>query len=543
MSIFKAAKRRGVEIGIGESVEDIIREAHFDNRLIKVYQNRPKNLLSVLDHTVFRFPDKEAIVCNNQRLTYEQFRKQVNDAAFVLSTEYGISRGDRVALLLGNNIEFCISIFAVSQLGAITVPLNNRLKSSELEFMLNHSGSRALIVEKQYWQNITQIKKKLLTVKDVFFVGDEAPDGASDFKALLAAPAGKTISVDAGEEDIAFIMFTSGTTGTPKGAMGTHMGMIHSAINYVQVFQTTPEDRTLLVVPLFHVTGLIGQLIHMIYVGGTVVLMREYKTELMIEFMSRENITFTFVVPTIYVLMLMNPNLDKCNLNSYRIAAYGGAPMSLDTIRKLSERFPKLKLHNAYGATETSSPATLLPSKDALNKASSVGLPVPVGDLKVVDENGNTLPPNEVGELWVKGPMVVPGYWENPEANAREFTDGFWHSGDLARIEKEGYVYIMDRKKDMINRGGEKIFCLEVEDVLYSHPKVLEAAVVGVPDEIFGEQVKAVVIPKPGQSLSEDEIRQWLAERLADYKVPKYVEFSDQLPRNPGGKVLKALLK
>lgn len=483
------------------------------------------------------------MVCGSQRLTYTQFRKLVDDAAFSLSARHGISRGDRVALLLGNSIEFCISIFAVAQLGAITVPLNNRLKSSELEFMLNHSGSCCLIVDRDYWQNISAIRASLLTVREIFYVGEDLPGGTTGFKTLTSDPAPKTISVDVGEEDIAFIMFTSGTTGTPKGAMGTHMGMIHSAINYVKVFRTDPGDRTLLVVPLFHVTGLIGQLIHMIYVGGTTVLMREYKTELMIELMSRENITFTFVVPTIYVLMLMNPNLKKYSLNSYRIAAYGGAPMSMDTIHKLSEHFPKLKLHNAYGATETSSPATLLPSRDALNKASSVGLPVPVGDLKVVDENGNALPPNEVGELWIKGPMVVPGYWENPEANAREFSDGFWHSGDLARIDRDGYVYIMDRKKDMINRGGEKIFCVEVEDVLYSHPKVLEAAVVGVPDEIFGEQVKAIVIPRPGQSPDEEEIRRWVAERLADYKVPRFVEFHDQLPRNPGGKVLKSLLK
>lgn len=528
---------------ISDSIGDIIREVHFDNRMIKVYQNRPKNLFSVLDNSVSRFPDKEALVCENQRITYKQFKKQVDDIAFSLSTRYGIGKGDRVALLLGNNIEFCLSIFAISQLGAITVPLNTRLKSVELEFMLNHSGSRAIIIEKEYWQAFSQIKEKLLTVNDVFFVGSEVPESATDFKTLLSSPATKRISVDVEEEDVAFIMFTSGTTGTPKGAMGTHMGMIHSAINYVQVFQTTPDDRTLLVVPLFHVTGLIGQLIHMIYVGGTTFLMREYKTEPMIELIAKEKITFTFLVPTIYVLMLMNPNLEKYDLSSYRIAAYGGAPMSLETIRELSRRFPKLKLHNAYGATETSSPATLLPSKDALNKASSVGLPVPVGDLKVVDENGNTLPPNEVGELWIKGPMVVPGYWENLEANAREFTDGFWHSGDLAKIDKEGYVYIMDRKKDMINRGGEKIFCVEVEDVLYSHPKVMEAAVVGVPDEIFGEQVKAVVVPKPGESPTESEIKQWVADRLADYKVPKYVEFSNQLPRNPGGKILKALLK
>lgn len=525
----------------------IVEEKHFDGRVLKVYAGRPKSLTALLQSSVMLYPDKEALVDEKGRLTYQEFQQQVDNLAFNLSSEWEVRPGDRVALLLNNCSEFCLCIFALAQLGAIAVPLNTRLKSGELQYMLDDSGSKYLVADSDFWPELADIKDRLATVKQVFTVGDQVPGETVSF-AVLQVPGRGSIRAEVHEDvvhedEVALIMYTSGTTGRPKGAMLTHLGMIHSAVNFQQVFNTKPDERTLIVVPLFHVTGLIGQLIQILYVGGTAVLMKNYKTESMIRLMEQEKITFTFVVPTIYVLMLLNTNLDSYDLSPWRLAAYGGAPMSEDTIQKLSGRFSNLKMHNAYGATETSSPATILPSKDCFRKIASVGLPVPVGECKVVDENGQELPPKQAGELWIKGPHVVPGYWANPEANAREFTDGFWHSGDLAMMDEEGYVYILDRKKDMINRGGEKIFCVEVENVLYSHPKIMEAAVVGLPDEVFGEQVKAVVVPKPDQTLTPEEVREFVAGKLADYKIPKYVEFIDALPRNPGGKVIKGLLR
>ncbi len=519
----------------------IVEEKHFDSRQVKVYSTRPYNLTELLDETVKKFSEKEALIGHLQRFNYQKLSVLVNNLAANFSRGWQVCKGDRVALLLNNSPEFAMALFALARLGAITVPINTRLKATELQFVLNDSGAKFLITDPVIWNELENKVSLLTTLEKVFITGEQIPEGTIPFSPLLM-DASPVPSANVGEDETAVIMYTSGTTGKPKGAMITHLGMIHSALNYVQVLGTCPDERTLLTVPLFHVTGLIGQIIHMFVLGGTVVLMESYKTEHMIQLIEKEKITFTFVVPTIYVLMLLNANLDKYNLSAWRLAVYGGAPMSEDTVLKLCAKFPQVRLHNAYGATETSSPATILPHGHHLRKVASVGKPVPVGECKVMGD-WQELAANEVGELWIKGPHVVPGYWNNPKANVTEFTDGFWHSGDLAKIDDEGYVYILDRKKDMINRGGEKVFCVEVENVLYSHPKVMEAAVVGVPDVVFGELVKAVVVLKPGETLTVEDVQQFISARLADYKIPKYVDFTDALPRNPGGKVIKAMLK
>lgn len=520
-------------------LEGIVEEEHF-GRTIKVYSQRPKNLTELLWKNVSLYPDKEALVCENIRLSYGQFQDKIDRMAYQLYNQWGVRKGDRVGVLFGNNIEFCISIFAICQLGAIAVTLNTRLQAPELEFMLNDSGSKLLIMDKDYYPNIENIRNNLTSLEQIFIHGQKPfPPETLPFEELIKYAAPKRIVEKVDEDDIAFIVYTSGTTGRPKGAMEAHINIIHSCVNYQRVMGITPEDKTLIAVPLFHITGMVAQLILFLYAGGTAVIMKEYKTDRFIELLSLEKVTHTIVVPTIYVLMLMNEKLGQYDLSSWRIAAYGGAPISEITITQLAERFPRLKLFNCYGATETASPATILPSEESLRKSASVGLPVPVGEIKICDEEGHDLEVDKIGEIWIKGPMVVPGYWNNPEANAKEFTDGFWHSGDLGKIDSEGFVYVLDRKKDMINRGGEKIFCVEVENVLCSHPKVMEAAVVGVPCNIFGEQVKAVIVPKPGVIITTEEIQNYVKTKLAHYKVPKYVVFVPALPRNPGGKVLK----
>lgn len=522
----------------------ITKENHFNNITMKVFHNRPKNITEMLDHTIARYPEKEALADESgNRLSYRRMGELIDNMAYQLVYRHNVQKGDRVGLLLSNTVEFCISVFAVAQVGAVTVPLNTRQQAGEILFMLNDSKPVLLILEDSLWHIIDSIKPDIHYVRDIFTTGKDRYEGARDFKELIEVKSPARFTRPAEEEDAVFIMYTSGTTGLPKGAMGTHMGIIHSCINYIKVLKTNMRDRTLLVIPLFHVTGLIGQLMHMLMAGGAVVLMRSYKTSTMLQMMERERITFLFTVPTIYVLMLMNQDLDRYDLSSWRIAAYGGAPMSLDTIKELEFRFFNLMLHNAYGATETSSPATIMIAGETANRPASVGLPVPVGELNIVDSEGRPLGAGEVGELWIKGPMVIPRYWNNPEANRKEFSGEFWLSGDMAKIDEDGFVYILDRKKDMINRGGEKIFSIEVENVLYSHPKVMEASVVGVPDSVFGEQVKAVIVVKPGMALTEEEVRSYVALKLADYKVPKYVSFMEELPRNPGGKVIKSGLK
>jgi len=519
-------------------------ETHF-NRQLKVFVHRPKTIMDMLGRTAASFPDKEALVSAEERVTYREFAERVEKVAGNLSDIYGIRKGDRVALLIGNRIEFALLVFACARIGAIAVILNTRLKEEELSYMLNHSGASLLLFDGESVDKVERLRDNtdISSVRHFFLIGNAAAARReySLFEILLQPAVAPT--VDIRETDPLFIMYTSGTTGVPKGAIGSHLGVIHGAISYENVLKTNSQTKTLIAVPLFHVTGLVGQLLHMVQVGGTSVLMEKYKTDRYIQLLAEENITFLFNVPTIYVMMMSHPDFAKHTYHAVRTLAFGGAPMSMDTISNLKKAFPGAELHNAYGATETSSPTTIMPRHAPKEKLHSVGMPIPVAEIKVIDENGEECAPGQVGQLLIKGPMVIEGYWNNEEANRRSFTDGFWCSGDIAVIDGDGFVYIMDRMKDMINRGGEKIFSIEVENVLYNHPGILEAAVVGVPDRIYGETVKAFVVPKADIQIEEEEVKQFVRERLAEYKVPTAVEFIPELPRNPGGKIIKSYLK
>jgi long-chain acyl-CoA synthetase len=522
----------------------ITKEIHF-NREVKVFQNRPQNLFSMLEESAEKFADKEALVMNGVRLTYKEMKAKVDNIAGNLQKSMCVKKGDRVALLLGNSIEFCLLVFACAKLGAIAVPLNTRLKEKELTFMLKQSGSRILFVDDEFLYKVETMRDEdsISGIEYFFLVGNQASKRKDYLPYEIVEQTSSFEEVLVSEEDPLFIMYTSGTTGLPKGAMGSHLGAIHSAMNYEMVLHTNHEAKTLLAVPLFHVTGLIGQFFHIVRVGGTSVIMKRYNTEEFIRLTAEEHVTFLFNVPTIYIMMMSHHHFSLYSYANVNCIAYGGAPMSLETIYMLKKYFPNARLHNAYGATETSSPATIMPKWYDEAKMDSVGLPVPVGEMKVVDEEDKPCMPGEVGELLIKGPMVVEGYWNNENANQTSFLNGYWRSGDLAKMDQDGFVYIVDRKKDLINRGGEKIFSIEVENVLYNHPKVLEAAVVGIPDALFGEVVKAVIVPKEGEILDKDEIRDFVAERLANYKVPKLIELVSELPRNPGGKILKNELR
>ncbi|WP_366921718.1 acyl--CoA ligase [Metallumcola ferriviriculae] len=523
----------------------IVRESHFEREVL-VFKDRPRTLWETLVNTENNFAHKEAIVFGKTRLTYKGFTQLCRNTAAFLSQEWDVEHGDRIALFTNNCIEFCIGVYAAAKLGAVVVPVNARFGSAEVKYVLSNSETSVLIAEPELLKEVVEpIMPELPLLKHVVVTSDTRVNNAVPFKLMSNYLNFEESEVNVNEDDAAFIMYTSGTTGIPKGAVGTHLNMIHSMMNYNNIMETTHEERTLICVPLFHVTGFIAQLLHIIYAGGTVVLMTRYKTDLFTKLMDDERISYIIVVPTIYVFLVnyMRAN-PEYKLPKFKIAAYGGAPMAPATIKELSALLPGIRLFNAYGATETSSgPTTLLTPDVALNMSESVGKPVPVAECKVVDETGEEVPRGTAGELWIKGPIVIPGYWKNNDANIQNFTNGYWHSGDIAKMDDECYIYIMDRKKDMINRGGEKIFSVEVEEVLYRHPKVLEVAIVGVPDEVFGEEVKAVIVPKPDQQVDDEEIRAFVASNLAEYKVPKFVEILAELPRNPGGKVLKSQLR
>lgn len=516
-------------------------EIHFDGRRLRCFQDRPPHLDAMLRQTASRYPGREALVLGDQRLSYSDFDAAVSRVAGNLYHGCGVRRGDRVALLMNNALEFAIAFFACARLGAIAVPIGTRLQTPELAFMLKNSGARVLIAQMELVDRVAPALPDLPDLAHRFSTG--GGHAAARPWDLLLADSAPAPAQPVQEEDVACILYTSGTTGLPKGACITHFNLAHSVMHYQRVMELTEADRSLVAVPIFHVTGLVAQLLTMVYTGGCTVLLPEFKVERFLQVAQAERMTHTLVVPTIYVLCLRYPRLHEFDLSAWRVAGYGGAPMPESTIVGLAERFPGLRLFHVYGTTETSSPTTMLPAEQALSRPGSCGLALPCAELKVVGPDGQELPPGEAGELWIKGPMVIPGYWDNPEANRKNFTEGFWHSGDLARIDPEGYVYILDRIKDMVNRGGFKVYCIEVENVLYQHPDVLEAAVVGVPDPVLGERVRAVIVPREGHAVDPDDVRRFCAARLADYKVPEQIRVVESLPRNPSGKVLKQVLR
>jgi long-chain acyl-CoA synthetase len=346
------------------------------------------------------------------------------------------------------------------------------------------------------------------------------------------------------EDDTAVILYTSGTTGHPKGALLTNLGIIHSVLTFVRCFSLTYADRAVLAIPISHVSGLVGVFLCTACAGGCTVMMpTAYKTPAFLALAAREQMTYTILVPTIYTLCVNDPAIEAHDLSHWRLGCFG-APMPEATIKKLATRLPDLVLANSYGATETTSATALMPPGIGLDHLDSVGQIVPCGEVIIVGEDGRPQPPGAPGEIWIRGPMVVPGYWNRPDANKTGFTDGYWHSGDIGLIDAEGFLKIRDRLKDMVNRAGYKVFSAEVENVLSGHPEVLECAVVGRPDPVLGERVHAFVVARTPELPQAESLRAFCLQRMADYKVPETFDISiDPLPRNNNGKMQKAALR
>lgn len=509
-----------------------------------IYKERPSSLPQMFMESVVRNPDKPALVCEDLRWSYRELGCLVNRTAFSLLERYGLRKGDRVAVLLNNCPEFVVLYLAVTSLGGIFVPLNARLKAREFMPQILQAKPKILVAGQDTWVELESLLESLEGTEKILKLGPPCGD-AESLQDLLEGPDAPPPCLDhLQEEDLCSIIFTSGTTGAPKGVMITHRNVVNTAQACARVFSSGAQDVDLIMVPLFHVTGLHTQLCKSLYLGSTTVLMRAFKAEQALEVIEKERVSLSISVPTIYWLMLLSPGFHSRDLNSFRTIVYGGAPCPPELISRLQEAFPGASLINAGGLTEGTSLQYALPPEDALRKAGSVGFPTPCTEVRIVDEEDNEVRPGEVGELLLKGAGVARGYWEDPEETSRTFRGGWLHTGDLARVDEEGYLWLMDRKKDMIIRGGENVYSIEVESVLYAFPKILEAAVVGVPDPVFGEQVKAVVVLKEGQRATQQEIREFCSLYLADYKVPRIVEIVEgPLPRNPGGKVRKDLLR
>ena len=522
--------------------EGIRRERHFGRDLL-CFADRPATILQILSSTVARFGSSEALVAGGQRISYAALWERAGRIAGWLS-EAGIKRGDRVAVLAGNHPSVVIIIAACLRLGGICVPLSHRLARPEIQLMLADSTASVLFVQDQL---VDRLPESALLPELTIAIGDAGglKLACSELERWLGS---SPVDPEVSEEDCAFILYTSGTTGRPKGAMLTHLNIVHSIVHYQRCFRLKEAERTLIAVPVTHVTGLVGQLLAMWGCGGACILMDEFNAHEAIRLMSGEKITHSVMVPAMYALMLMRPELGTADLSSLKLGLFGGAPMPEDTIIGLKEKLPELNLSNGYGATETASPATLLPPAAIARHRMSVGLPVHCAQIRIVDNEDQLCPTGEAGEILIKGPMVVPGYWNLPEEAASQFTDeGFWRSGDIGRMSTEGYVEVLDRRKDMINRGGYKVYSSEVENHLLLHPGINEAAVIGRPCAVLGERVHAYILPVESAVAEKDMLElltAWCVGCLADYKVPESVTLvTEPLPRNANGKTMKSALR
>lgn len=479
-------------------------------------------------------PDREAIVDGTTRLTYAQLWSRVTRAAGLLR-ELGVARGDRVAVLALNCVEGVELLYATAEVGAMLVPLNWRLAVPELEYQLEDAGAVALFVGPEHAGLAAGLRADL-PLRARLDLGDEyaaardraAPHESADGRAAFGDPH--------------LILYTSGTTGHPKGAVLTHANVFWNAVNVTIGFGLTERDTTVTVLPMFHSGGVGLFTIPTLTVGGRVVLLPKFDTAALLEAVERERAQLVFGVPAIWLELARDLAFTPERYPTLRCLSSGGAPLPVPLIETLAARgFTVLQ---GYGLTETAPGGTLISPEDWRRKAGTVGKPFPLVELRVAGEDERPLPSGQIGEVHFRGPNVFAGYWRRPDATAEAFSaDGWFKSGDLGSLDDEGFLTLVDRKKDMVISGGENVYSAEVENALFAHPAVAEAAIIGVPDPRWGEAVCAVVALRPGQHASSDELIAHCRERLARYKSPKYVVFVDSLPRNAAGKVLKTRLR
>ena len=508
-------------------------ETHFGRTIEACVVDRPATVNARLDALAREQPGRDAVIDGAVRLSHAALAAAARDTAARLAG-VGVVPGDRVALLLRNRHEFVVLLRAVLSLGAIAVPLNVRMATPELAQVLGHCGAVVLVHDEVLTQYLPS-RHDLPALRSVVPV-----------ETLDSLPTAGSAPHHAHEDDVALLLYTSGTTGVPKGAMLTHFNLVHSCLHFGYCYALTARDRAMLAVPASHVTGVVAMILAPLFAGGSVVVLTRFKAADFLALASAEGMTYTVLVPAMYKLCLMQPDFRDHDLAAWRVGAYGGAPMPQSTIAELEAALPCLSLSNAYGATETTSPTTLMPLQAGLTAAhaDSVGQPVPCARVRVVGSDGEEVAAGEPGELHISGPMVIPGYWNDPPAAAGSFMDGAWRSGDVGSMDEHGFVRVFDRLKDLVNRGGYKVYSVEVENALSYHPAVLEAAVVAMPDPVLGEKVHAIVHCREGARPDEASLRAFCAERLADYKLPDRVTFFDEpLPRNAAGKLLKRELR
>ncbi|NLO89379.1 MAG: long-chain fatty acid--CoA ligase [Clostridia bacterium] len=473
-----------------------------------------------------------AISHRGRKISFEEFEERVQRFAGYLKS-LGIKEGDRVALTAPNSPEFIFSYWAINRIGAVAVPLNLTLTLEEIAYIIRNSGANSLIVHPVILEKVGSPDVGGLGLKKIILLDE------STLKKIYQTERYTVSSAELGEDSLSAILYTSGTTGRPKGAMLTHKNFFSNVISLTKVMDITPDDKFLCVLPMFHSFAWTVCVLLPLYCGGTVVVLESFQPAETIRTIAGEGVTFLLGVPPMYAVFYRKAKGE--HFKSLRIAVSGGAPLSAELYKAFVEKFP-VNFVEGYGLTEAS-PVVCVNPIYGIKKPGSIGLPIPDVEVIIGDEKGNEVPRGEIGEILVKGGNVMVGYYNDEEATREAFVNGWLRTGDMAMADEDGYIYIVDRKKDLIIMGGFNVYPREIEELLLAHPKVAEAAVVGVNDPLRGEVPKAFIAPVEGEKLTDKEIQAFLKGKLAHYKMPRVIEFVDSLPKNAAGKVMKKLLR
>jgi long-chain acyl-CoA synthetase len=505
----------------------------------------------ILNHALRRavryFPNNTATICQGRRQSYRELGRRVQALARALDAQ-GVQPGDRVAIYLLNSAEFLETVYACFEVGAVVVPLNTRLAAAELVFILNDAECKAFITDEALRPLAAAFKAELQGIEHYMAVG--GGDGFDDYETLIAhhkADGDLPANNETSDEVLAGLFYTSGTTGLPKGVMLSHRNLWMNALHTLAARAPEPKQNFLHAAPMFHLATF-PAVINVTVNGGTHTVLPRFDLKALMEIVERERVTSTVLVPTMINFLITHPDFSRHDFSSLRRMTYGASPMPLELLKRTMQALPGVEFFQGYGQTESSPLLTALLPEDhnlagnesAAHRLGSCGRSVAGVEVEIVNDDGLPVNPGEVGEVVARGPNVMMGYWKRPEETAQTLRGGWLHTGDMARVDEDGYLYLVDRKKDMIISGGENVYSTEVENVVYQHPAVREAAVIGIPDERWGEAVTAIVTVKPGSNLTQQALIEFCAARLADYKVPKYAEIRhEELPKSGTGKILK----
>jgi acyl-CoA synthetase (AMP-forming)/AMP-acid ligase II len=482
-------------------------------------------------------PEREGLVCEDIRRSFRELNERANRFANAM-LGLGVGCGDRVALLALNEPEYYDMLFGLGKIGAILVPVNYRLAGPEVAFILSDSGARVLVFGSGFTDTVDSIRGQI-PAKDFVAISDEAPGWAEAYENLISGSSDQEPEIRGGDDDTLTILYTSGTTGKPKGAELTHSYYFWSSVNLMATLGVQIGDKPLIALPLFHIGGLAGPP-WFVYQGAKTVLLRSLDPKRFLELLGEEKVSGFGSVPALLDFLKLVPDFENYDWSSVKVILVYAAPVPVTLIKEYAAA--GIEVRQLYGLTENNT-GSVLGAEDAISKAGSCGKPFIHTRIRVVDDEGRDVPPEEKGEVLLHAPNTMKGYWNRPEDTAEALKDGWLHTGDIAKMDEDGYLYIMDRKKDMIISGGENIYPAEIEDFLLGHPKVADVAVIGFPDEKWGEAVKAIMVVKQGEELTESELIEWCQGEIGRFKIPKKVVFTDAIPRTPTGKILKRLLR